>query len=388
MILPDNINTWPVSSVTYSIPYIVMALMVCVVCRRNVFNGHTEISRRQALFLIVVFLLFFGLRWHIMTDTLVYEEEYYTFVPNFSWNYIEVHSWWWDKGFVIFAMICKLITPSFFFFVFVNSLIDILLFSLCVKKYEVNAPIAILAFMAFQGLLMEINTMRNIKAILLFVYSISYIEEKRLWKYVVINALGFTFHSSALLFFPMYWLLNRKYSKKYLYPILAFFTIIYLANINLIQDYMMSITFSDDPAARKLSNYLETSEESSLSLGFIERVVTLLLCLYIYPNIKKNDKGILIFINSYYMFYILYAIFGFNFVFRDRIPYLFIASYWFLYPYLFKQLSKRKVYSYLFLIVFGGKIFLSTHICSAYYETSLFHETTRAQRGILNEKSE
>lgn len=37
-----------------------------------------------------------------------------------------------------------------------------------------------LSFLAFQCIMMEINTLRNIKSILLFVYSISYMQNRQL----------------------------------------------------------------------------------------------------------------------------------------------------------------------------------------------------------------
>ena len=317
-----------------------------------------------------------------MSDTLVYEEEFYTFKPNFNWAYIDDHSWWWDKGFVVFAMLCKLVHPNFFFFVFVNTLIDIILFCLCLKKYKVNIPIAILAFLAFQGILTEINTMRNIKAILLFIYSLSYIKNRQLVRFLLINIIGFTFHSSAILFLPMYWILAPKYSMWIILPTLGIFTIIYLANINILQDYLMSMMFSADTAMiNKFTHYLNNSEEATLSLGFLERILTLILCLFLYTKQSKNNSISIILLNSYFIFYILYAIFGFNFVFRDRIPYLFIYAYWFIYPFLWNYYgAKGKVIKWAFLVLFFGKIYLSTNMCSAYYETVLFHETTRSQR--------
>jgi len=386
MFLADNVSQWPASSLIFALPYLAMGVMAYIVGYKEIWYNK-GLNKKQNVLLFVMFLLFFGLRWHLMSDTLAYEQEYHSFVSNFEWAYIEQHSWWWDPGFVILAMLCKIITPDFFFFVFINTLIDIILFSLCLKKYNINVTITILSFLAFQGILQEINTMRNIKAILLFVYSLSYIQERNLFKFLLINALGFTFHSSAALFFPMYWLLNRKYSIKLLLTVLTVITFIYLANINVLQDYLMSLAFQDDSRmAEKFMGYLNDSEEQTISLGFIERILTLILCLLVYNKQNKKNSFNLIIINSFFAFYILYAIFCFNFVFRDRIPYLFVYAYWFLYPYLFEYFGKRRnLYKLAFIILFFGKIYLSTRMCSAYYETVMFHETTRAERQRLND---
>lgn len=377
-----SINTagWPHQSVYYALPYLTLGVFVCIIGYKEL-RYSKKLTIRQAICLFVAFLLFFGLRWHIMSDSLAYEEEYYSFKPFFSWKYIDAHSYWWDKGFVVFAMICKLITSHFFFFVFVNTLVDISLFTLCLKKYEVNVTIVILTFLAFQGILMEINTMRNIKAILLFLYSISYIQERKLLKFFLVNALGFTFHSSALLYFPMYWLLGRKYSMKILLPLAGLITVIYLANINILQEYLMSKVLDGDSAAMtKFAYYLNNTEEATFSIGFIERLLTLTLCLIVYRHQKENSFN-LVMLNSFFVFYLLYSVFGFNIVFRDRIPYLFIYAYWFVYPYFYDHFGRRGwICKLLFMALFFGKIYLSTRLCSSYYETVLFHETNRSQR--------
>lgn len=379
-------SSWPDYSIKYAIPYLLLGLLVLILGYKKIWNDKVKVSNWKYVTLFIVFLLFFGLRWHILSDSLAYEQEFNTIRPNFTWQYIDAHSLWWDKGFVIFAMLVKLIDNDWAFFVFVNSFIDITIFTLCLKKYHVNVFLCLLSFLAFQGILTELNLFRNIKAILLFIYSLSYIQDRKLVKFLVINIIGFTFHSSALLFIPMYWILNRRYPSTPLYIALGIFTVIYVAQIDVLENYLMSLTLSSDSAAAdKFSFYLNQGEESVFSIGFLERLLTLGLTLNIYKKIKNNGNSFnLIIANSFFVFYILYSLFGFNAVFRDRIPYLFIYSYWFLYPYLFRYYTKgRKIIAILFFALFFGKIYLSTHVKSAYYETIMFHETTRSERERL-----
>ena len=384
MFLSHSVSSWPDTSVIYSIPYLIMGLFVLVVGFDHLWNYDKKIPKWKIHFFFIYFLLFFGLRWHILSDTLAYEQEFASINSVFTWAYIENHSWWWDKGFLIFAMLVKLFTNDFFVFVFFNTLIDVSLLFLCIKRYNINLFVFLLAFLGFQGISTEINLMRNIKAILIFVYSISYIQNRQLLKFLACNILGFTFHSSALLFFPMYWLLNRKFSFRFLIPIFGIITVVYLTNINFLHDYLMSLVIPEDTAALyKISHYLEKAEKSTFSIGFVERLFTLIITLYAYKFIKKEEMFI-IWANSFFVFYCLYAIFGFNKVFLDRVPFLFAYAYWFLYPYLFRFYTRKlEILGIIFIALFLGKIYLSTHIKPAYYETSLFHETTRLQRSNM-----
>ena len=102
---------------------------------------------------------------------------------------------------------------------------------------------------------------------------------------------------------------------------------------------------------------------------------------------KKYDSGyMVIFYNSYVLFYILYCLFGFNQVFRDRVPFEFIFSYWFLYPYIYSFYSNKfKFAKPIFIIFFMLKIYTSTNMAAAYYENNIFETTTINQRQKLLE---
>ena len=379
----ENIYDFPSRSFFFAIPYLILA-MVSFWALKGSANYNVK-KKGNYIFLILLYLFFFGLRWHVLSDSLAYEEEYNTIKPIFNWKYIDEHSWWWDKGFVIFTMFTKLVSNDFRFFVFVNTLIDITFFSVCIKRYSSNFLVTILAFLAFQGILTEINLFRNIKAILLFLISVKYIENRKWYYFLALNLLGYTLHSSALLFLPMYWLLRIKIRFKYVAIIIGIFTVIYLFQLNVIENLILQYMPSDGVISNKLTFYLEDSENTILSVGTFERILTLGVSIWVYYKTNNPSLKFTIFFNSFLVFYIAYSIFGFNPVFRDRIPNLFIFSYWFLYPYLFNYAKSRKIYlKYGFYALFFVKIYTSTNICSAYYENILFDNlSTRHEREYL-----
>ena len=115
----DNIYHFPSRSLFFAIPYLTLALVSCWALKGSTYYDVKKKGKYVSLFLL--YLFFFGLRWHILSDSLAYEQEYTTIQPIFNWHYIDEHSWWWDKGFVIFTMFTKLISNDFRFFVFVNT---------------------------------------------------------------------------------------------------------------------------------------------------------------------------------------------------------------------------------------------------------------------------
>ena len=55
------------------------------------------------------------------------------------------------------------------------------------------------------------NGVRQSVAIMMFYYSFRYIKEQNLKKYLILNGIGCLFHSSAILFIPLYFVLNRRF---------------------------------------------------------------------------------------------------------------------------------------------------------------------------------
>ena len=118
MFLSSDIHSWPLHSVVYSIPYLLLGLIIILIGYSQVFGDVYEIikirfvrqfkkgyiennrfvrvlslvktshskqlSLWQATILFLILLLFFGLRWHILSDTLAYEKEFYTFTDSIT----------------------------------------------------------------------------------------------------------------------------------------------------------------------------------------------------------------------------------------------------------------------------------------------------------------
>lgn len=293
LLLFIDISQFRSYSFVYSIPYLILALILLIIGKRQVLMCETnDISRQSKILLYFIFLIFFGLRWHIFSDSMAYEDEFYNIKPIFMLSYLQDHSYWWDPGFVLFSMLSKLVSSNFFFFVFLNTLLDIFLFSICLKKYSHNITLTLICFLAFSGILTEINLMRNIKAILLFIISISYIKDRKLIPFLLLNTLGYFFHSSALLFIPMYWVLHRKYNLKLIILVCFFSSIIYLFGGDYIKNIITNF-LSTDSVAQKAFHYLDVEEENAFSIGNIERVITLLLGTYMVSKIpqKYDRKG-------------------------------------------------------------------------------------------------
>lgn len=101
-----------------------------------------------------------------------------------------------------------------------NRYIFIFLYTICMyaiilhsfRKYAKNYPLASILFMALV-FYFSFTYLRQMFAAAIIGLSIRYIIERKFLKYCAIIIAAFSFHNSAIIFFPMYFIANKKYSK-------------------------------------------------------------------------------------------------------------------------------------------------------------------------------
>lgn len=101
-----------------------------------------------------------------------------------------------------------------------NRYIFIFLYTICMyaiilhsfRRYAKNYPLASILFMALV-FYFSFTYLRQMFAAAIIALSIKYIIERKFLKYCAIIVAAFSFHNSAIIFFPMYFIADRKYSK-------------------------------------------------------------------------------------------------------------------------------------------------------------------------------
>ena len=101
-----------------------------------------------------------------------------------------------------------------------NRYIFIFLYTICMyaiilhsfRRYAKNYPLASILFVALV-FYFSFTYLRQMFAAAIIGLSIRYIIERKFLKYCAIIIAAFSFHNSAIIFFPMYFIADRKYSK-------------------------------------------------------------------------------------------------------------------------------------------------------------------------------
>lgn len=335
----------------YSIPYIaLLAYLVALMFwefRLLKLEKDTKYIRWAVL---TGFVFFFGLRGFVYTDWMMYYPLFdklptiwdggltSVLSTDFSEDFVtdvNIGQAGIELGFIYFTVFFKSIIPDYFAFIFFNTLIDALLLNVFIKRYSRYYVLSFILFIAFGGLILEFNLLRNIKALLLFLISLKYLQERRILPYMLLNLAGFLFHSSALIFLPLYFILNKQWPQWLIWTIFIVGNIIFLLQIKYLEPIALSI--ADLIGGRmgvKVRLYFVSdlySQPYGIGLGYIERIITFMVMILFQKKLKEQNSYNLIFINSYLLYFIIYFFFAELMIAVERLSLLFVFSYWILY---------------------------------------------------------
>lgn len=351
-------------SVAYSLPYIGVFLMLYVTAIPISKKNSTLVNRAPQIQLLFLVLFFFiGLRGYIYTDWKNYLP-FWESCPSVLdahpdiLNYLDKGPFSsWEKGFVVYGIVLKSFSSRWEFFQAVTFAIDFFVLYFVFRRYTPHH-----IFLGFSiwylfggvvGLGLSINLLRNSKSLLLFLFSIRYLEKRCFWKYAAVNCLGALFHISSILLIPLYFVLIRKWSDTLILVLFLAGNILYLFQIGWC---MPVIDVFADVAGGRLGriaqSYLSSEKWAAgygLSIGFFERTATFIL-LFSFRKKLVGSPVAVVFYNIFYLYVFSYLYLSEMSILIDRIPILFICSYWFLLPQLYSILEKD--FKILFLLVF------------------------------------
>ena len=307
------------------------------------------------IFSLLLLILFFGLRGYIGYD-------WYSYKPNFDTisgigelikGNFKIFKSGYEMGFQLYSSIIKTFTQNYFIYNFINNSIDFIILFYVIRRYSKYPILSLFLFFGIYGVALEVDLLRNVKSIMLFLISIRYIEERKIIKFMLLNIFGMFFHYSSILYLPMYFILNIKWNKKFILFLFILGNIYYLSDIRIVMRVIKEYnTLLPAGIGARLSGYFNIIP-LDFPLGFskyyFERVVMFFLCWFgsdiigekKYGNIMMNSLYISIFFFLYLSEFSIGAM---------RFALLFISSYWFIFSFLLEIYPKIPVLIVAFVI--------------------------------------
>lgn len=335
----------------YSIPYLALLLVFTAMMfiEFKLLKSDKDIKLVRWT-VIIVFIIFFGLRGFVYTDWAIYYPMFedmptiwdggFTALNNsdFSERFLTdaaVGKAGLEVGFLYFTFFFKSLIPDYFAFIFFNTVIDVILLNIFFKRYSRYYALSFVLFIVFGGIGIEFNLLRNIKSILLFLISLKYLEEQKIVPYMLLNLFGFLFHSSALIFLPLYFILNRNWPVWFKWGLFIIGNVLFLFQIKYLEPLAIGIAeIIGGRLGVQIRLYFVSdfySQPYGLGLGYIERVITFLVMILLEKKLIAQNNHNKIFINSFIIYFIVYFFFAELLVAVERLSLLFVFSYWILY---------------------------------------------------------
>lgn len=213
-------------------------------------------------------------------------------------NYIN-----FEIGFQIYTRLVKTFV-SYDLYRVISNTIDILIVY-NISKYYTKRPISlIILYIPFNFFSIEVEALRQAKAICLFLYSTKYIYEKNFAKYVFINLLGATFHFTAIILLPLYFFIKNKIRMN-IKRIIIILILSYLLRSMIVEIVRLSINYL--PSLVKYQFYSKI-QIRALSLFNIIRNLTIIIPIFF---LIKNEKKLIKIDKKYFLIrnvYILYIV--------------------------------------------------------------------------------
>ena len=279
---------------------------------------------------LALFVVFFGLRGFVLTDWMNYYPYYVSLEWSEVFNFFIPGEWGMEPGFALLTAFCGTISGhNFIFFQFVVVCIILACVYSFMRRYTDNVAISLMVMLAFGGIGIICNLMRNSLAISIFLLAIPYIEQRKPLQFVLICLLSASFHVSTLVYFPLYFFLHL-FPSRWVY--LAVFVVInaaFIMRFSVVDTLLEMIGLSGE-AAIKADVYTgkTTQSLSVFTLGYMERLFTGTLIILYHDKLKELHHGSGVIVNGVFLYIAVFFFFSQYDVLSQRFSFLFVFGYW------------------------------------------------------------
>lgn len=265
---------------------------------------NSDIWYRMYLCILCVFLC---CGYMCGSDWRQYESMYYNIdLGNVFYGYYA------EPGFLFYMVLFRLLHVDFWIFAILNKIFQFLIISRVINKYASDFKYIVWMFLLPKsGFYMFIDyPMRNMIAIAIFLYSIKYIIQKKIIRYLLCAILAMTFHTSAIVVIPLYFVLDKNISTRtYIISLLvvfALFTSRGMFNAILVKATDLSPYILKQVEYYVLGDSID-GEGSLLSMGMFLQIF-FFACLLKFRNMISSSKYGRIILNGALCYILLYRL--------------------------------------------------------------------------------
>lgn len=191
-----------------------------------------------------------------------------------------------EFGYGTFCALMTYITGNRYIFIFTVTIIIYVLLIISIREYVDNAPFAVVMFMGL-WFFFTFTYLRQVIGCTIVWLSVRYIIRRDFMKFLLVWFIGFSFHNSAIIFFPMYYLPIKKFPRQQVIWVMVGALLIGLSSI----PQGLFATYGEmDESRMNVTGY---AADSGFRIAyFVEAAFFLYVILGNYNNISAKAKDI------------------------------------------------------------------------------------------------
>lgn len=202
-----------------------------------------------------------------------------------------------EYGYFAWEILCSYVTQNRYVFILLCTLLMYVLYFRAFVMYMCNYPIATIVFLGFVYYF-TITYMRETIAVGIAWQGIKYIWERKPLQYFIIIILAASFHNSAVVMIPLYFIPIRLISPKIIIIILC---ICFIVGLSPVPEWIIARFGETTGMEARTAKYVEDEMNGFRIDYIIESIILMWFLLKNYHLIKPNSKDI-VFINIYIAF--------------------------------------------------------------------------------------
>lgn len=370
-------------SFSYSVPYLIV-LSIFLLCFWAEMNAQKDKQQLQVIRWVccTTFFFFFGFRGLVGWDWVNYYPAFEDTKPLWG-NFIQNFDGIQDPGYVVYVTLIRSISSSYQFFTLISVLIDVMILNLTFKRYSSHYALSFAVFMVV-SLNMEIDTLRNMKSIMVFLLALPYLQQRKFMKYMLLVLLAVTLHISAIFYVPFYFFGHRRFSFRWFLLLFIVGNAVYLTQIPIIKPLVIETgrLLGGGRLAEMINAYMSSDIYSSargITISYLERVATTILVLCYYNKLLRLKETNVLFVNIFILYVIVTLFMSEISVIFVRVGALFVISYWIIWPALADCFSIRNNFRiYLICLSVAACLFVTVRSMSVLYKYDNFFTGTKS----------
>ena len=201
-----------------------------------------------------------------------------------------------EKGYMLLGYFISFLTANRYVFILMATMVMYMLYYHSIKKYTDNYPLACIVFLGF-FYYFTATYFRQALAVGIVWLSVEFIIKRNFPVFLLLVLLAWSFHASALIFLPMFFIGGRRFS---IYRVFIFLFICFVLGFSPLPQIIIS--YSGEAAEMEERFAHSASDWGGARVDYVIEVLFFLWVLYKNRHSIPTDRRSLVFFNLLYGF--------------------------------------------------------------------------------------